>query len=292
MVPRGNVPRYGVVPTRALSIVTCAPAGLLSIDTDTDVASSMEGACAGVGNSGAVGATVGAGVTASGCGVGAGTGEGAEIDAGEVESDFSDEPFVINTTTATIVTAAAPTVAAIQVLRAGGDSERATADAAPPRVVTFEVGRAAGDGRLMPERTSRPNSGTASIAATISSARCTRAAGSFSSNRWISTRIAGATSGAKVATSGAGRWICAASTSPTPSPTNGVRPVINLEQDAAQRVEIGALINGHAATLLGRHVTRRAHDRSRAGHVSLADVGGELRDAKVEDLDPFTRWQF
>ena len=64
----------------------------------------------------------------------------------------------------------------------------------------------------------------------------------------------------------AGSRRCAAISSPTPSPSNGGRPGEHVEQHAAERVDVGAVIDSpRAAALLGRHVDRRAEHHAGLG---------------------------
>ena len=58
-----------------------------------------------------------------------------------------------------------------------------------------------------------------------------------------------------------------------------------IEHDA-ERVDVGALVDGVAADLLGRHGVRRAEPRADHGQPGLGGVGvQELGDAEVEQLD-------
>ena len=55
----------------------------------------------------------------------------------------------------------------------------------------------------------------------------------------------------------------------------------HLVEDDADRVEVGALVDGGAARLLGREVLRRPDDRAGLGHLAHA----RARDAEVRDLE-------
>jgi hypothetical protein len=59
-------------------------------------------------------------------------------------------------------------------------------------------------------------------------------------------------------------------------------PRDELVEDAAEGVQVGARVDGVAASLLRREVVRRADDRAGAGRD--AALVAELRDAEVEDL--------
>ena len=128
----------------------------------------------------------------------------------------------------------------------------------------------------------------ASIARITSSALCTRCAGDLASRRWISGSTAGGTSvrerGEREAPDVDVRREHVAG-----ALADERRPAAaQLEHDAAERVEIGAMIDRDAAALLRRHVRRRPHHRAGLRHVhAVADVvAGELGDPEVEQLDP------
>ena len=87
-------------------------------------------------------------------------------------------------------------------------------------------------------------------------------------------------------------------------PVEGSTTREHLEQQAAECPDVGPLVHGKAARLLGRHVGRRAEDSSRpcdrrlerrrlrAGCRSGLAVGrAGLRQPEVEDLDPAVRRQ-
>ena len=79
--------------------------------------------------------------------------------------------------------------------------------------------------------------------------------------------------------------ICIAMISPAPPPMNGGSPTTHLVEDAAERVEVRAVIDrAGRARLLGRHVERRAHQRAGLRVPGFARLVDELRDAEVEDL--------
>ena len=88
-------------------------------------------------------------------------------------------------------------------------------------------------------------------------------------------------------TGGAGRDRCWAIISPNPSPVNGTRPVEHLEQDHAQRVDVGAVVDlALPVALLGRHVDRRAHHDAGARRCGRARrrTCHQLGEAEVEHL--------
>jgi hypothetical protein len=67
------------------------------------------------------------------------------------------------------------------------------------------------------------------------------------------------------------------------SPSNGTSPGQELVEDAAERVDVGLLVDGLAASLLGRDVVARSHDRAGDRHpVDVERVG----DAEVGHLRP------
>ena len=70
------------------------------------------------------------------------------------------------------------------------------------------------------------------------------------------------------------------------SASNGTSPGEHLVEDAAERVDVDAVIGRVAARLLGRHVLGRAEDHAGAGEPRAALVErAHLGDAEVEDLD-------
>ncbi len=75
---------------------------------------------------------------------------------------------------------------------------------------------------------------------------------------------------------------------------HGRHRVAGLERDAARQhpveddadgVEIGAAVEFHALTLLGRHVVGGSHDRARLGELFFGCPVSELGDTEVDDLD-------
>ena len=75
-------------------------------------------------------------------------------------------------------------------------------------------------------------------------------------------------------------------------PSNGIRPVDQLEQHDAERKQIGAMIDGLAQRLLRRHVGHRPHDHPRHRHLRLRRgrvAGAPERNFASPKSSTFTR---
>ena len=78
---------------------------------------------------------------------------------------------------------------------------------------------------------------------------------------------------------------CASISSETFSPSNAGWPVTRLVENAAERIEIGAVVDGQALELFRRHVVDRAHERVEVVdrlRLRRVEIFGQ---AEVEDLD-------
>ena len=113
----------------------------------------------------------------------------------------------------------------------------------------------------LPALAARRSSSTSSISILASAMSRSRRLASFSRHRFSSRRTSPGVAAGNAVQSGS-RSRMAASVSVSVSPANARRPVEHLVEHAAERPDVGALVDGLAARLLGTHVRRRAEDHA------------------------------